>query len=161
MIPKLVLLMMGELKHKGSQAKASKHWSGYRHLWFKTKGINMKSLMMFPSDPNIKKLMMSLTRKPTHFSTFWASRITTLDPLRISHHDYHSPSAQCSNPWLMNRSNLNHSVWKIYSWLMQTRAWTHLRQVVLIMRWQTWELRALLWSFMICWECEFAILHIG
>jgi hypothetical protein len=55
MIPKLVLLMMGVLKAKGSQANTSKHHSGYHHSWFDTKNIDMKNLSTYPSDMEIQE----------------------------------------------------------------------------------------------------------
>jgi len=55
MIPKLVLLMMGELKAKGFQANVSEHRSGYHHSWFDTKDIDMKNLATYPSDSEIQE----------------------------------------------------------------------------------------------------------
>jgi hypothetical protein len=55
MIPKLVLLMMGELKAKGSQANASEHRSGYHHSWFDTKDVDMKNLSTYPSDTEFQE----------------------------------------------------------------------------------------------------------
>jgi hypothetical protein len=47
MIPKLVLLMMGELKAKGFQANAGEHRSGYHHSWFDTNNVDMKNLSTY------------------------------------------------------------------------------------------------------------------
>lgn len=56
MIPKLVLLMMGEMKSKGSQASASRDRSGYFHSWFNVKGLDPKNLASFPSNDEIEAL---------------------------------------------------------------------------------------------------------
>ena len=55
MIPKIVLLMAGEFKARGFQAKASEHRSGYHHSWFETVGADMKNLATFPSDSEIQE----------------------------------------------------------------------------------------------------------
>jgi hypothetical protein len=55
MIPKIVLLMAGEFKAKGSQAKASDHRSGYHHSWFDTTGVDPVNLATFPSDSDIQE----------------------------------------------------------------------------------------------------------
>jgi hypothetical protein len=55
MIPKIVLLMAGEFKAKGFQAKSSDHLSGYHHSWFETQGVDPINLATFPSDSEIRE----------------------------------------------------------------------------------------------------------
>jgi hypothetical protein len=50
MVPKLVLLMMSEMKSKGSQAGVNRDRSGYFHSWFNAKGLDPTNLATFPSD---------------------------------------------------------------------------------------------------------------
>ncbi|KAI0309490.1 hypothetical protein OF83DRAFT_1166849 [Amylostereum chailletii] len=59
MIPKLTVMMAGELSAKGIQAKASAHRSGYHHTWFKTDGLDLVELTTFPSDAVIQQLIKS------------------------------------------------------------------------------------------------------
>ncbi|KAH9943952.1 hypothetical protein B0H21DRAFT_469767 [Amylocystis lapponica] len=57
MIPKLSILMAGELRNKlkGSQKKAATHRHGYHHTWFDTRGIDLATLSSYPSDAAIEK----------------------------------------------------------------------------------------------------------
>ncbi|KAI0359464.1 hypothetical protein OH77DRAFT_1395188 [Trametes cingulata] len=59
MIPKVVVLMAGELKSKmkGAQEKAAASRHGYHHSYFDSCGIDLAVLATYPSDEDIEKLI--------------------------------------------------------------------------------------------------------
>lgn len=59
MIPKISVLMAGELrsKLKGSQEKAAAARFGYHHSYFDSRGVDLANLATFPSDGDIEKLI--------------------------------------------------------------------------------------------------------
>lgn len=54
MIPKIVLMMAGDTKHKGSQAEASSRQSGYHHSWYDAGGLDVEELVTFPNDADFQ-----------------------------------------------------------------------------------------------------------
>ncbi|KAI0327091.1 hypothetical protein GY45DRAFT_1163727 [Cubamyces sp. BRFM 1775] len=59
MIPKISVLMAGELRNKmkGSQRGAAGSRFGYHHSYFDSRGIDLANLATFPSDSDIEKLI--------------------------------------------------------------------------------------------------------
>ncbi|EIW65082.1 uncharacterized protein TRAVEDRAFT_86465, partial [Trametes versicolor FP-101664 SS1] len=59
MIPKISILMAGELRNKlkGSQEKAAAVRFGYHHSYFDSRGVDLANLALFPSDDEIEKLI--------------------------------------------------------------------------------------------------------
>ncbi|OJT05301.1 hypothetical protein TRAPUB_3891 [Trametes pubescens] len=59
MIPKISILMAGELRNKlkGSQEKATAARFGYHHSYFDSRGVDLANLASFPSDDEIEKLI--------------------------------------------------------------------------------------------------------
>lgn len=54
MVPKLTLLMMGEMKTKGTQTKSSEHRSGYHHFWHNSKNADYVNLTTYPTDATVQ-----------------------------------------------------------------------------------------------------------
>ncbi len=59
MLPKVAILMAGELRNKlkGAQAKAAAARHGYHHSYFDTRGIDMANLTSFPSDVEFEDMI--------------------------------------------------------------------------------------------------------
>jgi hypothetical protein len=57
MIPKLAVLMTGEMHGRSHQADASAACSGYHHSWYDMKGLDPVALANFPSDLEISEII--------------------------------------------------------------------------------------------------------
>ncbi len=59
MLPKIAILMAGELRNKmkGAQEKASASRYGYHHSYFHSRGVNLSNLASFPSDDEFQLMI--------------------------------------------------------------------------------------------------------